>query len=83
MKILHLLYESKGDYFGIGGVGVRAYEIYKYLPARHLMGPAPGLWYDGVDFHVDPSGETDLASPSQRPPAISPEIPKKSSRFFR
>jgi glycosyltransferase involved in cell wall biosynthesis len=35
MKILHLLYESKGDYFGIGGVGVRAYEIYKYLKDRH------------------------------------------------
>ncbi len=35
MKILHLLYESKGDYFGIGGVGTRAYEIYKYLKDRH------------------------------------------------
>ncbi len=29
MKILHLLYESKGDLFGIGGVGIRAYQIYK------------------------------------------------------
>lgn len=35
MKILHLLYESKGDYFGIGGVGTRAYEIYKYLKEVH------------------------------------------------
>ncbi len=35
MKILHLLYESKGDYFGIGGVGIRAYEIYTYLKDRH------------------------------------------------
>jgi glycosyltransferase involved in cell wall biosynthesis len=35
VKILHLLYESKGDYFGIGGVGIRAYEIYKYLKAHH------------------------------------------------
>jgi glycosyltransferase involved in cell wall biosynthesis len=35
MKIIHLLYESKGDYFGIGGVGIRAYEIYKYLGSRH------------------------------------------------
>lgn len=35
MKILHLLYESRGDYFGIGGVGIRAYEIYRYLRARH------------------------------------------------
>ncbi len=35
MKILHLLYESKGDYFGIGGVGIRAYEIYNYLKERH------------------------------------------------
>lgn len=35
MKILHLLYESKGDYFGIGGVGIRAYEIYRYLKDRH------------------------------------------------
>jgi len=35
MKILHLLYESKGDYFGIGGVGIRAYEIYRYLRNDH------------------------------------------------
>jgi glycosyltransferase involved in cell wall biosynthesis len=35
MKILHLLYESEGDYFGIGGVGIRAYEIYTYLKGRH------------------------------------------------
>ena len=35
MKILHLLYESKGDYFGIGGVGIRAYEIYRHLKDRH------------------------------------------------
>lgn len=35
MRILHLLYESQGDFFGIGGVGVRAYEIYKRLKGRH------------------------------------------------
>ena len=35
MKILHLLYESRGDYFGIGGVGTRAYEIYRHLKDRH------------------------------------------------
>jgi glycosyltransferase involved in cell wall biosynthesis len=35
LKILHLLYESKGDYFGIGGVGIRAYEIYRYLRNDH------------------------------------------------
>lgn len=35
MKILHLLYESKGDFFGFGGVGIRAYEIYNYLKERH------------------------------------------------
>ncbi|MGE5299692.1 MAG: glycosyltransferase family 4 protein [Acidobacteriota bacterium] len=35
MKILHLLYESQGDYFGIGGVGARAYEIYRHLRDRH------------------------------------------------
>jgi len=35
VKILHLLYESEGDYFGIGGVGIRAYEIYRYLKERH------------------------------------------------
>ncbi|MEW6571714.1 MAG: glycosyltransferase family 4 protein [Nitrospirota bacterium] len=35
MKILHLLYESKGDYFGMGGVGTRAYKIYEYLKDRH------------------------------------------------
>ena len=35
MKILHLLYESRDDHFGIGGVGIRAYEIYKYLKDRH------------------------------------------------
>ena len=37
MKILHLLYESKGDYFGIGGVGMRAYEIYRRLKDRHKV----------------------------------------------
>ena len=35
MKILHLLYESKGDSFGIGGVGIRAYEIYRRIQERH------------------------------------------------
>jgi glycosyltransferase involved in cell wall biosynthesis len=35
MRILHLLYESKGDPFGIGGVGIRAYEIYRRLQERH------------------------------------------------
>lgn len=35
MKILHLLYESKDDLFGIGGVGIRAYEIYGRLKDRH------------------------------------------------
>ena len=35
VKILHILYESKGDYFGIGGVGMRAYEIYGRLKGRH------------------------------------------------
>lgn len=34
MRVLHLLYESKGDYFGLGGVGVRAYEIYSRLKGR-------------------------------------------------
>jgi glycosyltransferase involved in cell wall biosynthesis len=37
MKILHLLYESTGDYFGIGGVGTRAYEIYGRLKDRHQI----------------------------------------------
>ncbi|MGO9614129.1 MAG: glycosyltransferase family 4 protein [Dissulfurispiraceae bacterium] len=35
MRILHVLYESRDDYFGLGGVGVRAYELYKYLKDRH------------------------------------------------
>jgi len=35
MKIAHLLYESEGDAFGIGGVGIRAYEIYRRLRDRH------------------------------------------------
>ncbi|NWF98824.1 MAG: glycosyltransferase family 4 protein [Nitrospirae bacterium] len=35
MKILHLLYESDGDYFGTGGVCTRAYEIYNYLKNNH------------------------------------------------
>ena len=37
MRILHILYESKGDYFGIGGVGMRAYEIYTRLKERHKI----------------------------------------------
>ena len=35
MKILQLIYESFGSPFGFGGAGVRAYEIYKRLKARH------------------------------------------------
>jgi glycosyltransferase involved in cell wall biosynthesis len=35
MRFLHLLYESEGDSFGIGGVGTRAYEIYRHLHERH------------------------------------------------
>lgn len=35
MKILQLIYESLGSPFGYGGAGVRAYEIYKRLKARH------------------------------------------------
>lgn len=35
MRILHLLYESTGDYFGVGGVATRAYEIYGRLKSRH------------------------------------------------
>jgi glycosyltransferase involved in cell wall biosynthesis len=35
MKILHLLYESRRDPFGIGGVGIRAYEIYRRIHERH------------------------------------------------
>jgi len=35
MKILHLLYESRDDPFGFGGVGMRAYEIYRRLRDRH------------------------------------------------
>ncbi len=35
MRILHVLYESKGDYFGAGGVATRAYEIYGRLKERH------------------------------------------------
>ncbi|MBA4372496.1 MAG: hypothetical protein C0402_06495 [Thermodesulfovibrio sp.] len=35
LKILHLLYESHGDYFGIGGVGERAYQIYSRLREKH------------------------------------------------
>ncbi len=35
MKILHLLYESWGDPFGMGGVGTRAYEIYRRMRERH------------------------------------------------
>lgn len=37
LKILHLLYESRDDYFGIGGVGARAYEIYRHLRDRHAI----------------------------------------------
>ena len=35
MKILQLIYESKGSPFGFGGAGIRAYEIYRRLKDRH------------------------------------------------
>ena len=64
MKILHLLYESKGDYFGIGGVGIRAYEIYRRLKDRHditlLCKKYPGA-VDGysrrAEAHICRNGE--------------------------
>jgi glycosyltransferase involved in cell wall biosynthesis len=35
MKILQIIYESYGNPFGVGGAGVRAYEIYGRLRERH------------------------------------------------
>ncbi len=35
MKILQIIYESIGNPFGIGGAGVRAYEVYRRLLDRH------------------------------------------------
>jgi len=35
MKILQVIYESFGNPFGMGGAGVRAYEIYARLRGRH------------------------------------------------
>ncbi len=35
MKILQIIYESYGNPFGVGGAGVRAYEVYKRLRDRH------------------------------------------------
>lgn len=52
LKILHLLYESNGDYFGIGGVGERAYQIYSRLREKHditlLCKKYPGAQQDGT-----------------------------------
>jgi glycosyltransferase involved in cell wall biosynthesis len=35
VKILQIIYESYGNPFGVGGAGVRAYEVYKRLQDRH------------------------------------------------
>jgi glycosyltransferase involved in cell wall biosynthesis len=35
MRILQIIYESWGNPFGLGGAGVRAYEIYARLRERH------------------------------------------------
>jgi len=35
MKILQLIYESKGSLYGFGGAGIRAYEIYNRLKDKH------------------------------------------------
>lgn len=35
MRILQLIYESRGSPFGVGGAGTRAYEIYRRLSDRH------------------------------------------------
>ncbi len=53
MKILHLLYESLGDYFGIGGVGIRAYEIYKRLKDRHDITLLCKKYPGAVDREID------------------------------
>lgn len=53
MKILHLLYESKGDYFGIGGVGIRAYEIYGYLKERHEITLLCKRYHGAMDREIE------------------------------
>lgn len=53
MKILHLLYESKGDYFGIGGAGIRAYEIYYYLKKKHDITLLCKKYPGAADGHID------------------------------
>ncbi len=53
MKVLHLLYESRGDFFGIGGVGIRAYEIYKRLKDRHDITLLCKKYPGAVDREID------------------------------
>ncbi len=35
MKILQIIYESEGNPFGVGGAGIRAYEVFRRLIDRH------------------------------------------------
>ncbi len=53
MKILHLLYESQGDYFGIGGAGIRAYEIYKYLRIKHDITLLCKRYHGAIDREIE------------------------------
>lgn len=57
MKILHLLYESRGDYYGIGGVGERAYQMYGFLNKRHditiLCKKYPGAKNSTIEGTID------------------------------
>ncbi|MBI5100513.1 MAG: glycosyltransferase family 4 protein [Nitrospirae bacterium] len=53
MKILHLLYESRGDSFGIGGVGERAYQIYSRLKSRHDITLLCKKYPGAKDGHIE------------------------------
>jgi glycosyltransferase involved in cell wall biosynthesis len=53
MKILHILYESRGDYFGIGGVGERAYRIYDYIKDRHEITLLCKKYPGAIDKDID------------------------------
>jgi glycosyltransferase involved in cell wall biosynthesis len=53
LKILQIIYESYGNPFGVGGAGVRAYEVYKRLRDRHEITLLCMKYPGAIDGEID------------------------------
>ncbi len=83
MRILHLLYESRGDYFGTGGVATRAYEIYSRLQERHEITLLCKRYPGAVDRYINGLRHIFLGSESRSLTVTFLSYAARASRFVR